>query len=172
MSEAARSYANHVNFMKKPKKKFADARQKHHYVHAAKHYHSYRQEMKKKNYEKSDAHAHAFRQHAKAGKFSDWHRDQVQHDAKHFGEASASHFTPYRKKIKGKVLVKGLSRKQKLERYLMFQKQMNAGMKSGQRMRDAKAEGKEAKAKKHERRVKWHARRAKRHAAKIGVKLK
>jgi hypothetical protein len=104
MSSAA--YANHITFMQKPKKKFANARQKHHYVHAARHYHSYRQEMKKKNYEKSEAHAHAFRLHAKAGKFTDWHRDQVQHDAKHFGEAKAAHFTPYRsKKMKGKLVV-------------------------------------------------------------------
>jgi hypothetical protein len=158
--------------MRKPKKKFANARQKHHYVEAARHYHSYREATTNGDEMKADDHIDAFKLHAKHGKLNEFHRDQLQHDAKHFGHAKTRFYTPFKPKKNKKMVIKALSRKQKAERHAMFQKQMNAGIKSGERMRAAMAAGKTGQVKRQKKRLQWHVNRAKRHASKIGIKLK
>lgn len=156
---------------RKPRKKFANSRQKFHYIQAAKHYHSWRQSANNRDQDmKNQDHIDAYHMHVKHGNLTGWHRDQIQHDAKHFGESNTRHFKPYLGKKT--LVVKGMSRKKKLETYLAFQRQMTAGMKSGKRMRDAEEAGKAGQAKRHKRRAQWHALRAKRHAGKLGLKLK
>lgn len=91
---------------RKPKKKFSSQEQKHHYVQAAKHFHGYRQSWD--DDEKSQKHIDAFHQHAKAGKLTDFHRDQLQHDARHFGMPKGTSFTPYQKQKRGKKMSKSL----------------------------------------------------------------
>jgi len=93
---------------RKPKKKYANQEQKHHYVEAVKHYRSYKNAMKSRDEHKAELHAQAVRDHIASGKLTNWHRDQMQHDSRYSKEASGHNFTPYKKIPRSKRLKKGL----------------------------------------------------------------
>jgi len=96
---------------KKPKKKYSSQEQKHHYWEAAKHYRAWKEKGIS-----GDEHIEAFRQHVQAGKLSQWHKDQIQHDSNHIKGASHATFKPF--PGKKKKLKKGADMKSAHEKLL------------------------------------------------------
>ena len=83
------------------KTKFDNPKQKHHYVHAVRHYKAMKDAGFKKDFDSANKHAMLAKKHLDEGKVRPDHRDSFQHASRHSEPATTTKFTPY-KKTKGR----------------------------------------------------------------------
>lgn len=90
------------------KTKFDNPKQKHHYIHATRHYRAMKDAMRKKDMDGMNTHSKLTQKHLNEGKVRADHRDSFQHASNHVKPATTTDFTHYKKPKGRSTFVKAM----------------------------------------------------------------